>query len=105
MGAFNYYYGRGNRVEESIRGFAYKNQDVTLMKNIRMAGGTNLELRFEAFNMWNWHTFQASTANLGQPGVQQRHCEPELRHVEWRCHAGAHPAAGDPVRVLELLPG
>ena len=58
VGAFNYYYGRGNRVEESIRGFAYQNQDVTLMKNIRMAGGTNLELRFEAFNMWNWHTFQ-----------------------------------------------
>jgi len=57
VSAFNYYFGRGNRVEESIRGFAYQNQDVTLMKNIRMACGTNLELRFEAFNMWNWHTF------------------------------------------------
>ena len=33
VSAFNYYYGRGNRVEESIRGFAYQNQDLTLMKN------------------------------------------------------------------------
>ena len=60
--AFNYYYGRGNRVEETIRGFAYQNQDLTVMKNIRMAGGTNLEFRFEAFNMWNWHTFSSGGA-------------------------------------------
>jgi hypothetical protein len=55
--AFNYYVGKGNRVEESVRGFAYKNQDFTLMKNTRLRGGTNLQLRFEMFNMWNWHTF------------------------------------------------
>ena len=37
------------------------------MKNIRMAGGTNLELRFEAFNMWNWHTFQGGGEFGEQP--------------------------------------
>jgi hypothetical protein len=66
VNAFNYYAGRGNRVEESIRGFAYQNQDITLMKNTRMPGGTNLQLRFEMFNMWNWHTFSAN----GQWGNQ-----------------------------------
>ena len=66
VSAFNYYYGRGNRVEESIRGFAYKNQDFTVMKNTRMPGGTNLQLRFEVFNMWNWHTFSPN----GQWGNQ-----------------------------------
>jgi hypothetical protein len=57
--AFNYYQGKGNRVEESIRGFGYKNQDLTLTKNTRMPGSTNLQLRFEMFNMWNWHSFTA----------------------------------------------
>ena len=84
VGAFNYYYGRGNRVEESIRGFGYQNQDLTLLKNTRMGGGTNLQLRFEAFNMWNWHTFQGGGDIVVNQRVQQRHCEPGLRHVEWR---------------------
>ena len=59
VSAFNYYYGRGNRVEEDIRGFSYKNQDLTFMKNTRMPGNTNLQLRLEVFNMWNWHSFQS----------------------------------------------
>jgi hypothetical protein len=66
VSAFNYNYGTGNRVEESIRGFAYTNQDFTIMKNTRMAGGTNLQLRLEVFNLWNWHSFQAN----GQWGNQ-----------------------------------
>jgi hypothetical protein len=66
VGAFNYNFGTGNRVEESIRGFAYQNQDLTLMKNTRLAGGTNLQLRIEVFNLWNWHSFQAN----GQWGNQ-----------------------------------
>jgi hypothetical protein len=60
VGAFNYYAGSGNRVEESIRGFSYRNQDLTFMKNTRLGGGTNLQLRLEMFNMWNWHSFQSN---------------------------------------------
>ncbi len=71
VSAFNYYAGSGNRVEENIRGFSYRNQDLTFMKNTRMGGGTNLQLRLEVFNMWNWHSFQ-SRRRVGQPGVQQR---------------------------------
>ena len=62
--AFNYYYGRGNRVEEDVRGFAYKNQDLSLIKNTRLAGGSNVQFRFEVFNLWNWHIF----TNPGQWG-------------------------------------
>ena len=65
--AFNYYFGTGNRVEESVRGFWYKNQDFTVMKNTRLPGGTNVQLRLEAFNMWNWHTFSGGGAFGDQP--------------------------------------
>jgi len=64
INAFNYYFGAGNRVEETVRGFAYKNQDLTLMKNTRLAGPVNLQLRFEIFNLWNWHSF----TNAGSQG-------------------------------------
>ncbi len=50
----------------SVRGFGYHNQDLTLMKNTRMGGGTNFQFRFEMFNMWNWHIFNApGVANNG----------------------------------------
>jgi hypothetical protein len=55
--AFNFYFGKGNRVEESVRGFGYHNQDFTLIKNTRLGGGTNVQIRFEVFNLWNWHIF------------------------------------------------
>jgi hypothetical protein len=59
LSAFNFYFGQGNRIEETVRGFAYHNQDLSFIKNTRMGGGTNLQIRFEMFNMWNWHTFGA----------------------------------------------
>ena len=52
-----FYRGRGNRIEESVRGFGYHNQDLAFVKNARVAGGTNLQLRVEVFNLWNWHMF------------------------------------------------
>jgi hypothetical protein len=55
--AFNFYWGRGSRVEEDVRGFAYKNQDLSLIKNTRLPGNTNVQFRFEVFNLWNWHIF------------------------------------------------
>jgi outer membrane receptor protein involved in Fe transport len=64
VSAFNFYYGRGNRIEESVRAFGYHNQDLSFIKNTRMAGNTNLQIRFEVFNLWNWHMF----TNPGQWG-------------------------------------
>ena len=58
--AFNFYQGRGNRVEESVRAFAYYNQDLSFIKNTSLPGGMNIQFRIEAFNIWNWHTFTNS---------------------------------------------
>ena len=71
LSAFNFYFGQGNRIEESVRGFGYHNQDLSFIKNTRMGGGTNLQIRFEMFNMWNWHIFGASGtihATIRRPG-------------------------------------
>jgi hypothetical protein len=63
--AFNFYYGRGNVVEQSVRVAGYKNQDLSFIKNTRMAGNTNLQLRFEVFNLWNWHTLENGGGEWG----------------------------------------
>jgi hypothetical protein len=63
--AFNLYYGTGNVVEGSVRVAGYKNQDLSFIKNTRMAGNTNLQFRFEMFNMWNWHTFANNGGEWG----------------------------------------
>jgi hypothetical protein len=53
---FNFNYGTGARVT-SLRGQSYRNQDLTLVKNTSLGRGMNLQLRIEAFNVWNWHSF------------------------------------------------
>ena len=55
--AFNFYYGKGNRIEESVRTFGYHNQDLSFVKNTRLGGATNVSVRFEIINLWNWHMF------------------------------------------------
>jgi len=65
VSAFNFYYGRGNRIEENVRGFPYRNQDLSFVKNTRLPGGTNVQLRVEMFNMWNWHVFGARGTTFG----------------------------------------
>jgi len=65
--AFNYYYGNGPRVTD-IRGFSYKNQDLTLVKNTKLWKDVNLQLRVEAFNVWNWHHFVAR-GGIDQPSA------------------------------------
>jgi hypothetical protein len=57
--SFNFNYGTGARVTH-LRGFSYKNNDITLVKNTSLGGRVNLQLRIEAFNVWNWHSFVAS---------------------------------------------
>jgi hypothetical protein len=67
VSAFNFYYGSGPRVSH-LRGFGYHNQDLTLVKNTRLSGRVNLQLRLEAFNLWNWHIFAASGNHHGDIG-------------------------------------
>jgi len=56
--AFNFHYGNGPRVSD-YRGFSYRNQDLSLVKNTGLFKDVNLQLRIEAFNVWNWHSFTA----------------------------------------------
>ncbi len=64
--AFNFYYGTGPRIS-SLRGFSYRNQDLSLIKNTKIGGRMNLQLRVEAFNVWNWHVFGWSGDINGGP--------------------------------------
>jgi hypothetical protein len=62
--AFNYYYGNGPRISE-FRKSGYRNQDLSLIKNTRLFGDTNLQLRIEAFNIWNWHNWNGTSTQWG----------------------------------------
>ena len=77
--AFNFNYGSGDRITDH-RKQAYKNMDLSLMKNTRIGSRVNLQIRIDAFNLWNWHIFtndgrswgglpfnvDISSANFGQ---------------------------------------
>ena len=62
--SFNYYYGTGARVT-SYRKSGYRNTDLSLIKNTRLFGNFNLQLRFEAFNVWNWHNWNGNSTEWG----------------------------------------
>lgn len=53
---FNLYYGSGSRIT-NLRGFGYHNEDFSLVKNTRFTEKVGLQIRAEAFNVFNWHTF------------------------------------------------
>ena len=62
--SFNYYYGTGDRITE-YRKSGYRNQDLSLIKNTRLWRDVNLQLRFEAFNVWNWHNWNGNSTQWG----------------------------------------
>jgi hypothetical protein len=66
VSAFNFYYGTGARVT-SYRGLGFHNHDLSLVKNTSLGGRMNLQLRIEAFNLWNWHIFGGSGEWGNQP--------------------------------------
>jgi hypothetical protein len=61
---FNFAYGNGPRVSD-YRKSGYRNQDLSLIKNTRLFGSTNLQLRIEAFNIWNWHNWNGTSTEWG----------------------------------------
>ncbi|MFN8093965.1 MAG: TonB-dependent receptor [Vicinamibacteria bacterium] len=63
--AFNYYYGNGPRISE-FRKSGYRNQDLSLIKNTKLGlGDLNMQIRIEAFNVWNWHNWNSSSTEWG----------------------------------------
>ena len=73
----------GNSSRNPVRGPAYRNADLALIKRIFFAEETHLELRLEAFNLTNTPPLGAPNTLLGSPGF------------------GSITSAGDP-RVLQL---
>ena len=68
VSAFNYYLGNGSRAT-NLRAFPYHNEDMALFKDTAITEHVNFQLRFEAFNIWNWHIFQSGSNYSTQSGV------------------------------------
>ncbi|MCI0628812.1 MAG: hypothetical protein L0387_45405 [Acidobacteria bacterium] len=66
VNAFDFYGGQGPRVS-NLRNFGYHNHDLILMKNTRISERILFQLRFEFFNLWNWHTFTGFSTNVSAP--------------------------------------
>ena len=65
--SFDFNLGQGSRVT-NMRAFPYHNMDFGLSKTTRLAEKISMEIRIEAFNVWNWHCFTInSNSGLGQP--------------------------------------
>ena len=63
---FNFYWGQGSRFT-NVRGFPYDNVDLALYKNVRVAELVNIQLRFEFFNVFNWHIFNGWNQDVSSP--------------------------------------
>ncbi|MCI0422512.1 MAG: TonB-dependent receptor [Acidobacteria bacterium] len=61
--SFNFYLGKGPRVS-NLRGFGYRNQDFGLTKVTQISEKVSIQIRAEAFNVWNWHIFTQAGANF-----------------------------------------
>jgi trimeric autotransporter adhesin len=64
--AFNYYFGSGSRIT-NLRGFGYRNQDLMLSKAFALTERISLQIRGEAFNLWNYHVFRGFTTDIASP--------------------------------------
>lgn len=64
--SFNFYYGSGPRIT-NLRGFGYHNQDLLLSKSIPITERVALQLRGEAFNVWNTHIFRGFNNDIASP--------------------------------------
>ena len=74
---FNFNYGTGARVTGE-RAFGYHNQDLSLIKNTSLGGRLRLQIRIEAFNLWNWHIFGSAGQFGGGPGFTTDIASPDF---------------------------
>jgi hypothetical protein len=64
--SFNYYYGVGPRVTD-LRGFGYRNHDLTLMKSFPIREGISFQVRGDFFNLYNSHSFRGFDTDVASP--------------------------------------
>jgi hypothetical protein len=62
---------QGTSARNSIRGPGFKNFDLALSRVFRLSGQQNVEVRAEAFNLFNWLNFGAPNVNLNSPTFGQ----------------------------------
>ena len=82
-----------------MRAFGYHNQDLSFIKNTRLGGSTNVQFRFEIFNLWNWHMF-SNPGEWGALAFNNDIVESGLREVERIGHRATHDADSGALRVL-----
>ena len=62
-----YYLGSGSNVS-NMRGFAFYNHDIGVIKDVTITERLRLDFRGEFFNVWNWHTFTNNfTTDVSSP--------------------------------------
>ena len=64
-------YRRGNAGRDILRGDSYRNFDLSLYKNFRFTESRRLQMRFEAFNVFNQHSFAFPDATVNSPTYGQ----------------------------------
>jgi hypothetical protein len=64
---FNFYFGDGPRVS-NVRAFGYHNLDFSLQKDTKITERVSLQIRFGAFNIFNFHIFSNNGAVIGGGG-------------------------------------
>jgi len=69
--SFNFYLGKGPPVS-NLRGPGFRNEDLSIFKTIPFHERVSLQLRGEAFNVWNWHDFNNSfVTDVSDPNFGQ----------------------------------
>lgn len=61
--SFNYYPGVGS-VMTNLRGFPFRNQDLSLLKDVQLSDRFRFQMRFEAFNVLNLHNFSRTPVSV-----------------------------------------
>jgi hypothetical protein len=61
--SFNYYGGSGS-VMTTLRGFPFRNQDLSAMKDVKVSDRFRIEIRISAFNVLNLHNFDRTPVNV-----------------------------------------
>ncbi|MGH7869642.1 MAG: hypothetical protein ACREP9_18940, partial [Candidatus Dormibacteraceae bacterium] len=61
---FQFNFGDGPRIS-NLRGYGFHNQDLSLLKNTQITEHVTFQLRFEFFNVWNWHILACQTQCFG----------------------------------------
>jgi hypothetical protein len=72
----------GDAGRNILEGPGFKNVNASLLKNTRLTEGLNLQLRFEAFNLFNHPNFNLPDNFLGSPTFGQILSAQSPRHIQ-----------------------